>query len=140
MQILLVLFLALPLMACAGGDLTPPARKTRVSAGRLQSDHASVFKPTLALSPKAANLAPGATQSFSALINYEPDGPRFPRQPVKWTVLEAEGGEITRTGFYTAPSSSGTYQVKAEREDHPGVSDTATVTVVAKAAPESPKE
>ena len=139
MQILLVLFLALPLMACAGGDLTPPTRKTRVSLGGLQSDHATAFKPSLALSPKAVTLAPGATQSFSAQINYEPDGPRFPRQPVTWTVVEVGGGEITRTGLYTAPSSPGTYHVKAEREDHPGVMNTATVTVVAKSAPASPK-
>jgi hypothetical protein len=144
MKILTVLFLALPLVACGGGELTPPARRTRVSVGRLQSDHAAAskpaFKPTLKLSPRAVTLAPGANQSFSAQINYEPDGPRFPRQPVTWTVVEAGGGEITRTGLYTAPAGSGTFHVKAEREDHPGVSDTATVTVAAKSAPVPPKQ
>ncbi len=140
MKTLPVLFLAIPLMACAGGDLTPPTRKTRASAARLQSDHSSMFKPTLTLSPKTVTLAPGETQSFSAQINYEPDGPRFPRQPVAWSVVEAGGGEITRTGLYTAPSSPGSYHVKAEREDHPGISDTATVTVVSKAAPAPPKQ
>ncbi len=139
MEILPVLFLAIPLMACAGGDLNPPARKGRVAMGRLQSDHAAAFKPTLAISPKTVTLAPGATQSFSAIINYEPDGLRYPRQPVTWTVVEAGGGEITHTGLYTAPSVAGTFHVKAQREDHPGVSDTATVTVVAKAAPAAPK-
>ena len=138
MKILLVLLLAIPLMACGGGDLTPPARKTRASVGRLQSDHAMAFKPTLTLSPKAVTLASGATQSFSALINYEPDGPRYPRQPVTWTVVEANGGEVTRTGLYTAPSSTGTYHVKAEREDHPGVSETATITVKAPTTPSKP--
>ncbi len=140
MQILLLLSLAIPLMACAGGDLTPPTRKARVSVGGLQSDHASAFKPSLTLSPKTVTLAPGATQSFSAQINYEPHGPRFPRQPVTWTVVEAGGGEVTQTGLYTAPSSVGTYHVKAEREDHPGVANTATVTVVAKTASASPKQ
>jgi len=140
MKSLLVLFLAIPLMACGGADLKPPTRKARAAVGRLQSDHAMAFKPTLTLSPKAVTLAPGANQSFSALINYEPDGPRFPRQPVTWTVVEADGGEITRTGRYTAPSIAGKYHVKAEREDHPGVSDTATVTVAAKSAPASPKQ
>jgi len=57
---------------------------------------------------------------------------------VTWTVVEPNGGEVTRTGLYTAPSSTGTYHVKAEREDHPGVMDTATVTVVAKSAPPTP--
>lgn len=139
MEILPVLLLAIPLMACAGGDLKPPARKGRAAMGRLQSDHAAAFKPTLSISPKTATLVPGATQSFSALINYEPDGPRYPRQPVTWTVVEAGGGGITRAGLYTAPSNPGTYHIKAEREDHPGVSDTATVIVAAKAAPASPK-
>ncbi|MBL0313105.1 MAG: hypothetical protein IPP78_10420 [Holophagaceae bacterium] len=140
MRVLLVLLLAIPMMACGGGDLTPPRRKAHVSSGRLRSDHTSVFKPTLVLSPKVATLVPNETQSFSAQINYEPDGPRFPRQPVTWTVVEAGGGEVTRTGLYTAPSAAGTYHVKAEREDHPGVADTATVTVVAKGAPASPKQ
>jgi len=140
MKTLLVLFLAIPLMACAGGDLTPPSRRARMSIGHLQSDHSKAFKPTLALSPRTVTLAPGATQSFSAQINYEPDGPRYPRQPVTWAVVEAGGGEITRTGLYTAPSSPGTYHVKAEREDHPGVTDTATVIVAAKSAPASPKQ
>lgn len=139
MEILPVLFLTIPLMACAGGDLNPPGRKGRAAMGRLQSDHAAAFKPTLSISPKAVTLAPGATQSFSALINYEPDGPRYPRQPVTWTVMEAGGGGITSTGLYTAPSTVGTFHVKAQREDHPGVADTATVTVVAKAAPAAPK-
>lgn len=137
MKTLLVLFLALPLIACGGGDLTPPARKSRTNVGRLQSDHARAFKPTLTLSPKTVTLAPGATQSFSAQINYEPDGPRFPRQPVTWTVVEAGGGEITRTGLYTAPAVPGIYHVKVEREDHPGIADTATVTVVAKSTPKA---
>ena len=135
MESLLVLFLAIPLMACGGGDLKSPVRKARVSVGGLQSNHASAFKPTLKLSPKAVTLAPGATQSFSAQINYEPDGPRFPRQPVTWTVLEAGGGVITPAGLYTAPLSTGTYHLKAEREDHPGIAGTAMVTVVAKSTP-----
>ena len=123
------LFLALPLIACAGGDLQPQGRTSPVTTARLQSDHASDFKPTLDLNPKAVTLAPGASQSFSAQINYEPDGPRYPRQPVSWTVMETGGGSITRSGAYTAPDKPGTYHVKAEREDHRGVSDTATVTV-----------
>lgn len=139
MKMVAMLFLTLPLLACAGGDLTPPPRKSRMSIGHLRSDHAATFKPSLSLQPKAVTLAPGAAQSFSAQINYEPDGPRFPRQPVTWAVVEAGGGEITRTGLYTAPSRPGTYHVKAEREDHPGVSDIATVTVAAKAPPASPK-
>lgn len=88
------------------------------------------FQPTLTLTPKTAAVAPGGTVAFSAVINYEPDGPRYPRQPVKWSVVEGEaGGTVTRQGLYTAPGKPGTYHVKAEREDFPGVSAEATVKV-----------
>ena len=88
------------------------------------------FKPTLTLTPRKAEVAVGGTVSFSATINYEPDGPRYPRQPVKWSVEEGEtGGTITPHGLYTAPGKPGTYHVKAEREDFPGVSAKATVKV-----------
>ena len=88
------------------------------------------FKPTLALTPRKAVLAPGASVTFSALINYEPDGPRYPRQPVKWSVEEGEaGGSVTHAAVYTAPAKPGTYHVKAQREDFPEVSARATVKV-----------
>lgn len=133
MAIIRVLGLALPLMACGGEGSKPKAEpKPPASAPSTQS---AAFKATLTLSPKTATLVPGATQGFSAQINYEPDGPRFPRQPVSWSVVESNGGSITRTGFYTAPANPGTYHVKAEREDHRGVTDTATVTVAAAPKP-----
>ncbi len=88
------------------------------------------FQPILKITPKAPKVAPGATVSFSAQINYEPDGPRYPRQPVKWSVVEGEkGGTITRTGLYTAPALEGVFHVRAEREDFPGVFAEAEVTV-----------
>lgn len=88
------------------------------------------FQPTLALTPRKATVAPGGTVSFSAVINYEPDGPRYPRQPVRWSVVEGQaGGSVTPHGRYTAPGRPGTFHVKAEREDFPGVSAEATVKV-----------
>lgn len=91
---------------------------------------APAFKPTLKLTPRKASVAKGGSVSFSAEINYEPDGPRFPRQPVKWTVVEGEtGGTITHAGVYTAPDKAGVYHVRVEREDHPGVVAQAKVVV-----------
>ena len=91
------------------------------------------FQPVLKITPKAPKVAPGATVSFSASINYEPDGPRYPRQPVKWSVVEGDkGGSITRAGLYTAPGLEGVFHVRAEREDFPGVFAEATVTVKAR--------
>ena len=128
MEFIRILFLGLPLMAC-GGEESKPQAAPRVPA----LERGEPFRPSLALSPKSVTLAPGTTQSFSAQINYEPNGPRYPRQPVSWTVVEAGGGTVTRTGLYTAPTKPGTYLVKAEREDHGGVGDTATITVEAAA-------
>lgn len=88
------------------------------------------FKPTLTLTPRKVTVNRGGVVAFSASINYEPNGPRFPRQPVKWTVEEGPlGGSITHAGVYTAPEIPGTYHVKAEREDFPGVSARAKVKV-----------
>lgn len=89
---------------------------------------AEPFRPTLNLRPVAVALAKGATQAFQAEINY-PEGMRYMRQPVAWTVVEPGGGIIADTGLYTAPAAPGTYHVKVTREDFPDISATATVTV-----------
>jgi len=89
---------------------------------------AEPFVPRLALRPVAVSLARGATQSFQAEINY-PEGMRYMRQPVAWRVVEPEGGSITAAGLYTAPEVPGTFHVEVRREDFPGVTATATVTV-----------
>jgi hypothetical protein len=89
---------------------------------------AEPFKPALSLRPVAVSLAKGATQAFQAEINY-PEGTRYIRQPVAWSVVEAEGGTITGAGLYTAPATAGTYHVQVKREDFPEVTATATVTV-----------
>lgn len=129
------LFLAIPLMACAGGEDQPHGRTPPVTTIKILSDHSSEFIPAIEVQPKAATLATGATQNFTAQINYEPNGPRYMRQPVSWAVVENDGGAITHAGVYTAPDKPGIYHVKAEREDHRGVQDTATVTVKAPQKP-----
>lgn len=89
------------------------------------------FKPTISVAPRTAIVGKGTSMTFHARINYEPGGPRYMRQPVKWTVEEGmAGGSVSIQGLYTAPSTPGTFHVKAEREDHPGVSARATVKVI----------
>ncbi|SNB47240.1 hypothetical protein [Geobacter sp. DSM 9736] len=46
-----------------------------------------------------------------------------------WSVEEAGGGTITPEGIYTAPSTPGTYHVKATSVSDPGRSNTAAVSV-----------
>ena len=89
---------------------------------------AEPFKPSLSLRPVAVQLAPSATQAFQAEINY-PEGVRYMRQPVAWSVVEADGGSINGAGLYTAPAAPGTYHVQVKREDFPEVTARATVTV-----------
>ncbi len=89
---------------------------------------AEPFKPSLSLRPVAVSLIRGATQAFQAEINY-PEGVRYMRQPVAWSVVEAEGGTITGAGLYTAPATAGTFHVQVKREDFPEVTASATVTV-----------
>ncbi len=86
------------------------------------------FVAVLDLRPVAVSLLAGATQVFSAEINY-PEGMRYLRQPVVWQVVEPEGGTINGAGLYTAPAKAGIYHVKVTREDFPAVTATAAVTV-----------
>jgi chitinase len=68
------------------------------------------------------SLLPAGTQSFTVLITGTTNS------PVNWTVQEgAVGGSITNTGFYTAPSTTGTFHVIAAS---PAYTATAIVTVV----------
>ena len=86
------------------------------------------FLPTLRVSPLNLTLHAGEAFTFQALVNYPP-GVRFMRQPVRWEVAEAEGGHITPTGLYTAPSQPGRYHVRATRTDVEGVSAQVSVRV-----------
>jgi hypothetical protein len=49
---------------------------------------------------------------------------------VSWAVVETGGGSITQTGIYTAPSTPGTYSVKATANADSNASATAAVPVV----------
>lgn len=86
------------------------------------------FVPYLSLRPVAVSLSRGATQPFHAELNYA-EGVNYLRQPVTWTILEADGGTISPAGLYVAPATPGTFHVQVKREDYPTVIATVTVTV-----------
>ncbi len=88
------------------------------------------FQPNLALTPTEATATPGGTVVFHAAMNY-PEGKRYLRQPVRWEVVEPDGGTITPNGVYTAPAAAGTFHVRVTRTDEEGrgLSRTATVAV-----------
>ena len=78
--------------------------------------------------PAALILEPGGKQVITAKIDYLQNA-EYIRQPVKWQVVEADGGSISSNGEYTAPSKAGIYHVRAQREDFPTLSATALVIV-----------
>jgi hypothetical protein len=78
--------------------------------------------------PAALILEPGGKQVITAKIDYL-QNVEYIRQPVKWQVVEADGGSISSNGEYTAPSKAGIYHVRAQREDFPTLSATALVIV-----------
>jgi hypothetical protein len=49
---------------------------------------------------------------------------------VTWSIVQAGGGSVTASGWYTAPATPGTYTVKATSQSDPRASGTAPVRVV----------
>lgn len=94
---------------------------------------------SISISPLAANLNQGATQSFTAVITDNHGGTS--NSGVNWAVqegppggsifgvVEAINGKNTSMGVYTAPSKSGTFHVIATSQADTTKSATATVTV-----------
>ncbi len=83
---------------------------------------ASVFIPDVAvvLNPATISMLPGDTTTFTAMVTGTLN------TGVDWT---ATGGTIDTTGKYTAPTASGTYQVKATSQDDNTKFATSGVTV-----------
>lgn len=92
------------------------------------------FVPQLSTLETRITLAAEQSHRFSALTNYPPHV-RYLRQPVSWSVVEADGGRIDGlSGAYTAPSKPGVYHVKVVRDDFAGLSATVELTVLARDA------
>lgn len=72
---------------------------------------------SVVISPSSSRLPPAGSQAFTANV------------PVQWSVSELDGGYITPSGLYTAPSSTGTFHVVATRLDDATKKATATITV-----------
>jgi hypothetical protein len=80
---------------------------------------------TVSVSPGSASILTGATQQFTATVTGTTN------TTVSWTVQEgAAGGGVSSTGLYTAPSTAGTYHVRATAAANGAVA-AATVVVSA---------
>ena len=77
----------------------------------------------MTISPSTATVTAKSTKTFTASVSNSAN------TQVTWSVVEAGGGTITSSGVYTAPSTAGTYHVKAVSSADSTKSATATVTV-----------
>lgn len=117
----------------AGGVYTAPMKagtyhvvatsnEDRTSTGKAS---VTVRPLTVAVSPSAATLATAGTTQLSASVTGTTD------TAVTWAVKEANGGSVTATGVYTAPTTAGTYHVVATAHADGTTQGTATLTVTA---------
>jgi len=77
------------------------------------------------VAPTTFNLGLGGSQRFAATVV----GNGITNESVSWSVDEAGGGAITSAGIYTAPTTTGTYHVRATSVADSTASAVATVTV-----------
>jgi hypothetical protein len=75
------------------------------------------------LEPASPRVHPGFTLLFRARMK------GLPRDTAVWAVEEADGGEVTPDGRYTAPHRPGMYHLTATSVSDPAVIARATVTV-----------
>jgi chitinase len=76
------------------------------------------------VNPSTVNVPLSGTQQFTATVSGTSN------TTVNWSVLETfNGGSITSTGFYSAPSTAGTYHVIASMAADPSKTGIATITV-----------
>jgi hypothetical protein len=78
--------------------------------------------------PATVALFPGGTQTFTSAVL------GLSNTDTSWTVQEANGGIVTNTGFYTAPTVLGFYHVVATSVGDATHSSSATVTVTTSSA------
>ena len=79
-----------------------------------------VFMPYLTVEAKSVSVKAGSQYFFKANINYPPNI-YYIRQPVSWSLVEANAGTIDIMGSYLATDKPGTYHVRAQRDDFPEV-------------------
>jgi hypothetical protein len=83
------------------------------------------------VSPEDAQVEPAGTVQFAAVVTGTVN------TSVTWSVVESGGGTVNGSGLYVAPSSGGTFHVRATSAADATKSGTATVTVQPPAPPVS---
>ncbi len=108
--------------------LTDNALNTSPSATQsiaLQGTGVAPPPVTVAVIPLSPTLPAGGQQQFTATVTGATN------LAVTWSVDETGGGSVTTLGLYTAPTTSGTYHVRATSVANTASYGEATVTVIA---------
>jgi hypothetical protein len=84
---------------------------------------------TVAINPGSSSLSAGGSTDFTCTVSGSTD------TACTFSVAEAGGGTVSSSGHYVAPQASGTYHVVAASHADPGISATATITVLAAGTP-----
>jgi hypothetical protein len=80
---------------------------------------------SVAITPSSETVAVNSTANFSASVSGTSN------QNVTWSVIETNGGAISSSGSYTAPSAAGTYHIRATSVADSTKYSTASVIVTA---------
>ena len=90
-----------------------------------KSDTSTITVPGVVVTPPTATLLSGATQPFSAVVTGSSN------TAVNWSVQESNGGTVSTSGLYMAPtvSATTTFHVIATSQAHLSERAMATVTV-----------
>ena len=75
------------------------------------------------VTPNTANLEPLQQVRFTALVEGSAS------QEVVWSVVEKNGGSIDRNGLYTAPSTEGVFEIRAQSAKYGNYKASAYVVV-----------
>jgi len=103
-----------------GGSITVVI--TASAGNATQTNQFTLQIISITISPNALTLYTGHTQPFTAVVTGGD-------QTVTWSVQEAGGGSVTTSGFYTAPTTQGTFHVVATSTEDPSKQASATVRI-----------
>jgi len=107
----------------AAGTYHLVLRGARADGRKLKQVFEIQVLPMFAVAPASAQVALGGSVTFTVTAR------GLPRNAVKWTVDEPDGGEISEDGRYQPPPKAGTYHVTAVSTVDPQASGRATVVV-----------
>ena len=88
----------------------------------------AVTRVTVDIQPSTVEIAPSASTQFTSAVTGTGD------TGVEWRVVEPDGGTVSGTGLYSAPSTPGTFHVQVSSVTAPTVLATAKVKVTSSPA------